>query len=120
MISCTWSLDIRYPYPFDQLLGLFSFFTLDFLAVECFQDTNVAERYFTTAYLWSAIPIVLAVVVVVCGAARIALLEMLPLIAIPHGSRVKARAQIVNQHVWLLLLLSYMTLPPVAMKQFQS
>ncbi len=120
VISCTWSLDIHYPEPFSQLLGLLSFFTLDFLAVECFQDADVAERYFTTVYLYSAIPCLLALVIILIGSVRVALLEALPLIAIPHGSRRKARAQIVNRHVWLLLLLSYMTLPPVAMKQFQS
>ena len=42
VISCTWSLDIHYPEPFSQLLGLLSFFTLDFLAVECFQDADLS------------------------------------------------------------------------------
>ncbi len=123
VISCSWSLDIRYPFPFSQFLGLLSFFTLDFLAVECFQEGDVATRYFTTVYLWSTIPIVLALALVLSCAARILLL----LLGAHHdfgstrgGSKSKRIQDIKNQHVWLLLLLSYMTLPPVAMKQFQS
>jgi hypothetical protein len=114
VISTGWSLDIRYPFPFSQLLGLLSFFTLDFLAMECFQDTqDTAQRYFTTVYLWSAIPILLAVVLVLVGVARVALVNMMPDLIIHFSSKRKARAGVVNQHMWLLLLLSYITLPPV-------
>ena len=120
VISCSWSLDIRYPFPFSHFLGLLSFFTLDFLAVECFQDDDVADRYFTTVYLWSAIPLMLASLIVVVGAARLAFLWALPESSNLRGSKRKMREHLLNQHVWLLLLLSYMTLPPVAMKQFQS
>ena len=121
VISCSWSLDIRYPFPFSHLLGLLSFFTLDFLAVECFQEGDVATRYFTTVYLWSAIPLLVGLCIVIIGALRVVMLGLLlKLQGLRDGFRRRAQQDVCNQHVWLLLLLSYLTLPPVAMKQFQS
>ena len=35
--STAFNLDISYPAPFSYLLGLFSFFSLDFLSLECLQ-----------------------------------------------------------------------------------
>jgi len=51
--SCT-----RYPSPFNEILDIFSFFSFDFLSLECFQDAK--DRYFTTVYVWSTIPVVMA------------------------------------------------------------
>ena len=57
VMSCAWNLDIEYPSPFSQLLALLSIFSLDFLAIECFQG-NVATRFYTTGISvgFSAVP----------------------------------------------------------------
>jgi hypothetical protein len=42
--STAFNLDITYPAPFSNLLGLFSFFSLDFLSLECLQVRPLAAR----------------------------------------------------------------------------
>ena len=124
-----WTLDIRYPQPFSSLLGLLGIFSMDFLALECFQGSGVApdERYFATVLLYSIIPILLASLVAVAGVARAFIARSILLRAKQHtsssssaGDVSAAVGRIANQHVFLLLLLSYLVLPPVASKQFQA
>jgi hypothetical protein len=97
------------------MVGVFNFFSLDFLALECFQDAS--ERYYTSVILWSVMPLAWATVIVVTYVYRMSFL------AVTQESKAYRRQQahtIKSQHVWALLLLTYVVLPPVAMKQFQS
>ena len=43
IVSISWNLDIKFPAPFSSLLTLMSVFSLDFLALECF-NTGVSYR----------------------------------------------------------------------------
>ena len=112
------------------MLGIFS---LDFLALECYQG-GVRDRYFTTVLLWCTIPLLLAAVVLAVGMLRIAVArrragstaadededEDDTDAVVGESDRDDASSRIANQHMFLLLLLSYLVLPPVASKQFQS
>ena len=110
--STSFNLQIVYPFPFNDLLGILGFFSLDFLALECFQDA--ADRYFINVYLWSALPMFFS--------ASLFVLMMLRLFAVGlwggDGKELRAH-KITSQHTWLFLFLTYVVLPPVAMKQFQ-
>jgi hypothetical protein len=116
VMSTSWNLDIKYPSPFSELLGALSVLSLDFLALECFEG-NVDNRYFVTVYLWSAIPIILATMIILVMMARLIEVRY----RMGYSWRLSNQTTIVlNQHTWMLLLLSYLVLPPVAMKQLQS
>jgi hypothetical protein len=110
IVSISWNLDISFPSPFAELLGLFSIFSLDFLALECMND-DVQQRYFTTVVLWCALPILMLLVIVAVGYLRV-----------KHNEKDESfdRTSVVNQHVSLALLLTYVVLPPVANKQLQG
>jgi hypothetical protein len=109
-MSTSWNLDITYPEPFSLLLGMLSVFSLDFLAIECFQE-DVANRFFTTVYLWSSLPILLGVLIfLVCGA-RILFMRCWGF-GLGNDDIKLEHNRIINQHVWCALLLSYLVLPP--------
>lgn len=106
---------VQYPSPYDELLGLLSVFSLDFLALECFQG-DVDDRYFVTVYLWSCLPIIFAALIFVLMLIRLVRLDIgLNLWRLSDEAK-----SITNQHMWMFLLLSYLVLPPVAMKQLQA
>jgi hypothetical protein len=90
------------------MLSLMSVFSLDVLSLECFQNQS-GNRFFVTVYLWCCIPILFAFIIGLIGFFRV-------LISKDYLSRTK----VVNQHIWAFLLLTYLVLPPVAMKQLQS
>ena len=108
-------LPFRYPRPFSDLLALLSVFSLDFLAVECFQDdmVSVADRYYGTTVIWVLFPVMIAALVVVVGILRAFLCR-----AAASGNGETQRVK--NQHVYILLLLSYLILPPVSARQLAS
>ena len=105
------SLDITYPEPFASMLGFMSVFSLDFISLECYQRS--ADRYFNTVYAYSIGPLVVSVAILVLGGVR------LLLVASAHGG-VEAANKVKSQHLWMFLFLTYIVLPPVAMKQLQS
>jgi hypothetical protein len=117
VMSTSWNLDIKYPSPFNELLGALSVLSLDFLALECFQG-NVANRYFTTVYLWSSIPLVCSGLILLVMFIRLGELKYRVRELLLRNS--SEAAYILNQHMWIFLLLTYLVLPPVAMKQLQS
>jgi hypothetical protein len=90
------------------MLSLMSVFSLDVLSLECFQNQS-GDRFFVTVYLWCCIPILFAFIIGLFGFFRV-------LISKDYLSRTR----VVNQHIWAFLLLTYLVLPPVAMKQLQS
>jgi hypothetical protein len=98
---------LQYPSPFTNMLGFMGVFSFDFLALECMSSGK--KKYFGTVYLWCILPIVLSLMLVVVGLFR----TMVPQSA-------ESRRTIRNQHIWLLLFLSYMVLPSVSSKQLQS
>ncbi len=98
------------------MLGLMSIFSLDFLALECFQE-GVNNKYFTTVLLWCTMPILLAFCILAIGALRVAVKQLLERNA---QDTTAATSRIANQHAFFLLLLSYLILPPVSNKQLQA
>mmetsp|Transcript_39830 Transcript_39830/g.51340 ORF Transcript_39830/g.51340 Transcript_39830/m.51340 type:complete len:288 (-) Transcript_39830:384-1247(-) len=90
------------------MLSLLSVLSLDMLSLECFQ-TESDSRFYTTVYLWSFIPIVVSFMIVIIG-----------LIRLMFAFSIEKVLSIINLHAWLLLLLSYLVLPPVTMKQLQG
>jgi hypothetical protein len=102
--SATWSIDVVFPSPFKEMMSVFSVFSFDFLSLECF-FTN--SNQFLSVYLWSATPLLLAVVLVVAHVTRL-----------NRRSDVDALSwsSLANQ----ILLLGYLVLPPVSLKQLQA
>jgi hypothetical protein len=112
--SVTWSLDVTFPAPFRQMLSALSIFSLDFIALECVSDS---VNPFTSVYLWSAAPVVLAM-----------------LIALHHLVNCRLRGNLQrssnnittitnnnnNNLTYRLLLLGYLVLPTVTEKQLQA
>mmetsp|Transcript_26890 Transcript_26890/g.31711 ORF Transcript_26890/g.31711 Transcript_26890/m.31711 type:complete len:1775 (-) Transcript_26890:503-5827(-) len=125
IVSSAITLNIKFPKPFSQMLRFLSVFSLDFLALECI-DTG-RNPYFDTVYLWCILPLALAGAITLVGCARILfqhssfdLKQLWQDVQTPRSLFSTSKQQsIVNQHSWLLLLLSYVTLPPVSNKQLQ-
>ena len=109
--STSFNLNITFPSPFSEMLGLLNFFSLDFLSTECFVKS--ADRYFATVYLYSAFPLAIA--------AALLMVCVLRLVAVAlSGGGVAEANHVKSQHLWFFLLETYVVLPPVAMKQLQS
>lgn len=89
------------------MLGFMGVFSLDFLALECVSSGK--NKYFSTVYLWCCMPIALSLLISAIGLGRYSI-----------ANNSKDRIKIQNQHVWLLLFLSYLVLPSVSSKQLQS
>jgi hypothetical protein len=110
----------QFPDPFSGMLSLLSILSFDFLNLECLNSGDHA--YFVAVYLWCAIPISIGAVVAIVGLLRYFLESLshkntddeLDAIGSPAS---KLSYKIVSQHVWLLLFLSYIVLPPVSNKQ---
>jgi len=109
IMSCSWNLDVSFPEPFTSMLDFLTVFSLDFLTLECSQYGTTASRYFFKIYCWCCFPIILIIVLALVGLARYFVL--------PESQSPKA---IINQHIWMVLLVSYLVLPTVANKQFQA
>jgi hypothetical protein len=101
--SVSWSLDVTFPSPFTKMLSLLSVFSFDFLSLECiFENSN----HFTSVYLWSLTSITVAVLLTLNHLVR----SRLP------GGSTTSTADLTYQ----LLLLGYMVLPSVSLKQLQA
>ena len=111
MASTTFNLDLTYPPPFSTMLGLLNVFSFDFISVECFQDAG--DRYFNTVYLYSIAPLVVAFMVMAVGGMRVCA-------SVVKGGSISDANHIKSQHLWVFLFLTYIVLPPVAMKQLQA
>jgi len=102
--SASWSLDVEYPSPFKETLSALSIFSFDFLSLECmFHDSN----HFVSVYLWSTTPIVLAVLLFISH-------------AIEGRCSFGASNPTTSTLTYRLLLLCYLVLPPVSLKQLQA
>ena len=93
------------------MLGIMNFFSLDFISLECFNSAE--DRYYSTVYMYSIGPLVVAAALLVICIIRLVFLTL------SHGSVADAN-HVKSQHLWFFLLETYLVLPPVAMKQLQS
>lgn len=79
-------------------MGALSFFSFDFLSLDCLFEKS---DHTTSVYLWSAAPICVALILIVvhCG---------------------RSRSSTTSALTYRLLLLGYLVLPPVSLKQLQA
>jgi hypothetical protein len=96
------------------MLGLLSVFSFDFLALECLD--NGGNSYFLTVYLWCVLPIAFAFIIVFTGMVRVMMSKSFKRETVNERTNQTA---VKNQHIWLLLFLTYLVLPPVSNKQLQ-
>jgi hypothetical protein len=98
-----------------MLLGVLSVFSFDFLSLECLNDDKEGV-YYMTVYLWCLIPLIMVAVIIIVGVARSA-----KQVSIPNAVERQAQLKrIKDQHVWMVLFLSYLVLPAVSSKQLQA
>ena len=76
----------------------------------------MSSNYFTETYLWSALPLILAFVILLYFAARAACL----FVGSNSIDRSRHQSQLYGSCATYLLLMTYLVLPPVSLKQFQS
>jgi hypothetical protein len=105
--SVSFTMDVVFPSPFSGLLNFMSFISFDISTLEC--SPLGGERVYTAVYIYSTAPLIVAMIIVIVGILRAFVL--LP---------VMQRAEVMAQHSWALLLLSYLVMPPVTTKQFQA
>ena len=99
----TWNLDVVYPYPFSSLLSLLSVFSFDFLSSACmFESSNLLSE----VYLWSAVPLALSGCILFSYRIQSCL----------DGASFD---NLRSRYTYYVLLMSYLTLPSVCLKQFQ-
>jgi hypothetical protein len=97
------------------MLGVLSIFSLDFLALECLNLQGSWNVYYTTVILWCLLPLVIAIGVILIGVFRCTKAAILS-----KTEREYYINSVKDQHVWMLLFLSYIVLPPVSNKQLQA
>ena len=103
--SVTFTMDVVYPSPFSDFLGLLSRFGFSLQGMEC-----LGFGVYETVYILSLSPLATASVLVLLFLLRMLL----------AASSKEMRSRIAAQHAYMLLLLSYMVLPPISMIQLQS
>ena len=96
--SISITTNVAFPSPFADLLGSMAVLSLDTSALECSAWGGV----YSTVYLLTALPLILAALIALLGIGRVYL-----------SSSVERRAVIVSQHSWMIILLSYLVVPPV-------
>jgi hypothetical protein len=109
------------------MLAMMSLFSFDILPLECF-DLKF-KAYYINVYLWCVLPLMVGLVIVFCGLLRLLIkfpLHDLKIVVLSLEGRdnhlfpmSKHIFAVINQHTWLLLLLSYLVLPAVTNKQLQ-
>ena len=74
---------------------------------------SVADRYYGTTVIWILFPLIIAALVLVVGVLRAFHCRS-------AASGDEGTQRVKNQHVYVLLLLSYLILPPVSARQLAS
>jgi serine/threonine protein kinase len=109
--SVTWSLDIRLPEPFASVESLLSIVSFDFLSPDCFFNKS---SEFNSVYLWSLVPLVLAV-------ANWIVFYLRGVASAARGCDSDAlRTRRLEQHVYYFLMGGYLLLPTVARSELQA
>jgi len=105
--STSWNLAVNFPSPFKDMLNVLSIFSFDFLSLECLFENS---DHYLTVFVWSAAPVFLAAFLVLVHVAGGAFTK---LTAGTAGSKTATLT-------FRLLLLCYLVLPSVTLKQFQA
>lgn len=100
-------MDIGFPPLFAKFLGFFSIASLDFLSLECI--LGEASDQFTSLIIYSLAPVATALAIVAVYAYRA-----------DNVTSESSLQRLKSTHVYYLLLLTYLVLPPVTLKQFQA
>jgi len=115
--SVTWSLDVEFPSPFKEMLSALSFFSFDFISLDCIVGNS---DYFVTVYIWSVLPFLVALCIFVCYCINVA-------VVIYQSDDTESDEDFnvrVNElkvkFAYYVLLLTYIVLPTVSLKQFQG
>jgi hypothetical protein len=96
---------VAYPPPFSGLLNILNVFSFDFIKMDCLVQ---GSNYFSGIFLFAASPVMLCLVVVLVFVLR----------SIPIRFAMDARNKVQElwvQHFSVLLLITYVALPPVSM-----
>ena len=93
------------------MMNTLSFFSLNFLPLSCLPSSS----YFTETYLWSALPLLFAVIIVLYFTVRTSC--VLGNISIDRSYQL---SHLIDRCVSYILLMTYLVLPPVSLKQFQG
>lgn len=121
--SVAWNLDVRFPSPFSSFLPILSIFSFDFVSTACMfpQQSNII----TEVYLWTSLP---SVIIFIIGASFY-IRSRLPSadydrLTKTHVYYGKSNAILPastpdNNVTSTVLLLSYLCLPSVSLKQLQ-
>lgn len=107
ILSIGWSLDVEYPEPFNSWLVMPQFMQLNFLSMDCLDNSD----FHTTVYVQSAFPVILVIGVwtsYFVGA--LVDCEMTP----------EKRKESFAHHMQVFLLITYLTLPAVSTTQFNA
>jgi hypothetical protein len=115
--SVTWTLDVDFPSPFKEMMQLSSLFSLDFLSLECLSERS---NHFTSVLIWSATPLCIVALNAAVFWGRVLRAKVggrRQLDAVAAREKV---AELKATHFKYFLLLSYVVLPPVSLKQFQA
>ena len=115
MNSVAVSLGVTLPYPYPQMMRVFSIFSLNFLPLSCLPSSN----YFTETYLWSALPLLFAFIIVLFSVASTAFALIKDSIGRSRGLSYQLSC-LFERCVSYILLMTYLVLPPVSLKQFQG
>ena len=128
-IVCTISLNlsINFPFPFSAFLSLLSSLQLEWLSLDCATGRN---SFFTRVFVVSFTPLLVAVATVLVCAFRLLHVSVTTRRQLKRADA-QARAEaaaaaasrrdaITSQTCYLLLLGSYLVLPPCAQIQFQA
>lgn len=106
--SVQWSVGIPFPSVFQAFLRILSLLSFDFLSPQCFTNSN---SYYITTLIWSFGPIFLTLLNFLVFIARVFF----------NGEERKGgEPRLVREHFGFFLILSFVVLPPVSLKQFQA
>ena len=116
--SCSWNLDVSFPPVFDALMSLLSIFSFDFLSLECITESS---NHFTSVLLWSITPILMGAVNALAFVGRKAMLKPQRRgVQLNDSGGPNEHDLLFRQHSYLMIMLTYLVLPPVSRTQFQS
>lgn len=102
--SVSYSIEVVFPSPFQDMLQSLSLFSVDVGGSSCW-----GLDLYDSVYLASTVPLFLGAIItlVLCG-------------RLPAARNDDSRRKIQAQHSWLLLLLSFLVLPPVSLVQLRA
>jgi hypothetical protein len=95
---------VAFPSPFDSVLSGLSVFSFEFISLECVVDDS---NHMLSVLAWSAVPLILLSLNLLAFVVRLA-------------TKMRTKEVLIQQHVYIFLMLSYLVLPPVSRKQFQA